>query len=300
MAAVESAASPEIGEDAGFVMQVSQPEHPLERTAFDALARLPGGLEEKIADTTRELLESPKVFRVGSEKSFLSAEQESVAKHATELGTDVAKSAPNMPTYRFAQPTSPDAAFSRAASAPVALAAEQLAAADPSAAMQAASTPAPAAAHRAVEAVLTAVERLGAGERQTVNLQFSVGGADLAVRVELRADEVRATFRTDSPELRAALAQEWQAVTADAGDRAFRLAPAVITANSSDGSALAAFVGDGSSRQREGQARRTANEVFASIASRSRGFASHAAAEIAAPLARAAMLPTSLHLHTHA
>ncbi|MBI5766919.1 MAG: hypothetical protein HZA93_03940 [Verrucomicrobia bacterium] len=203
-----------------------------------------------------------------------------------------------MPDFHSTQLTSPEAVHSRAASVSVEQAGSgRLHAADLPAT---APAPMPATAHRAVEAVLTAVERFGAAERHAVNLQFSVGGADLAVRVELRADEVRATFRTDSPELRAALAHEWQAVAGDAGDRPFRLAPAVITSNQTDGAALSAFVGDGSPRQRDGQARRTANEVFASIASRSRGFASHAAAEIAAPLARAALLPTSLHLHTHA
>jgi len=84
-------------------------------------------------------------------------------------------------------------------------------------------TPAPAAApslppevapvtgtaHRAVEAVLEAVHQAGVREHPAVTLKFSVGGSDLAVQVEWRGEAVRATFRTESPELRHALAQEW-------------------------------------------------------------------------------------------
>src|SRR5581483_11633984 len=79
-------------------------------------------------------------------------------------------------------------------------------------------------AHRAVETALEVADRFTAQDRHTVNLQFSVAGQDLAVRVELRADEVRTTFRTDSPELRNALAHEWQSVAGQGtSERGLRL-----------------------------------------------------------------------------
>jgi hypothetical protein len=111
-----------------------------------------------------------------------------------------------------------------------------------------------------VEVVLQAAADVSSREQKTVNLQISVGDADLNVRVELHANEVRATFRTDSPELRAALSHEWQsaATISTNGDRTLRIVPAVF--NASEHSALNAFAGDTSSRERNQQARRDANE----------------------------------------
>jgi hypothetical protein len=102
------------------------------------------------------------------------------------------------------------------------------------------------AAHRAVEAILSAVERFAGAERHSVNLDFSIAGHELSVRVELRADEVRATFCTNSPELRAALAQEWQAVSGgNAREGSVKLGAPIFTANASVGepSAASSFSG---------------------------------------------------------
>ncbi len=97
------------------------------------------------------------------------------------------------------------------------------------------------AAHRAVEAILSAVERFAGAERHSVNLDFSIAGHELSVRVELRADEVRATFCTNSPELRAALAQEWQAVSGgNAREGSVKLGAPIFTANASAGESSAA------------------------------------------------------------
>lgn len=90
------------------------------------------------------------------------------------------------------------------------------------------AAPAVSDAHRAVEVVLHAVDRVARREQSAVKLEFSVGDAELVVRVERHANEVRATFRTDSPELRAALAQEWQAVTGAASDRGGRASSATF------------------------------------------------------------------------
>jgi hypothetical protein len=116
-------------------------------------------------------------------------------------------------------------------------------------------------------------------------LQFSVGGTDLNVRVEMRADEVRATFRTDSPELRSALAHEWQAAgNPVAGERSFRLAPPVFTSNQSDASGSLSFAGgDASSRQRDSGSRRAESDVFASLAATSRASRPGASSTVAEP-----------------
>lgn len=76
---------------------------------------------------------------------------------------------------------------------------------------------------------MSAADRLVTGEQKSVNLQFSVGNADLSVRVELRDGAVHATFRTDSTELRSALVHEWQSVNPGDSDRPVRLADPVFT-----------------------------------------------------------------------
>jgi hypothetical protein len=225
-----------------------------------------------------------------SDKTFLSASGKRVATPETILGTGVANSEPAMPAATLAHRPSFVAPLERAADLPVAVAA------DSPAGLQAAE---PATvAHRAVEAVLTAVERFSAGDRHAVQLQFSVGGTDLAVRVELRGTEVRTTFRTDSPELRSALAHEWQAAGAESPDRPGRLAPPVFSANES--AAFSQFSGDTTSRQRDARARRAeAEEFFSSVTGRPRSAAaaSVAGTGLTAPSTRAAA-GTALHLST--
>lgn len=82
------------------------------------------------------------------------------------------------------------------------------------------------AARRTIETVLTGADRFADASR-AVNLRFSVSGVDLAVHVALRGDAIHTTFRTDSPELRTALADQWREVTGD--DRSHRLADPVFT-----------------------------------------------------------------------
>ena len=231
---------------------------------------------------------------VSVQKTFLSAAAERVANDPADLGIAVANPEPLMPPLASNDRSAPAASHALAAPTSALVALGETPASVPPLFAPAA----PAAAHRAVDAVLNAAERFSTGERHTVNLQFSVGGADLAVRVELRADEVRATFRTDSAELRSALAHEWQAVSADPGGRPFRLAAPVFAANSTDPSGLAAFAGDSAPRQRDPNPRRTAGEVFASVASRARAVVSGPAVDVALPAGRLGSLPTSLHLHT--
>jgi len=151
-----------------------------------------------------------------------------------------------------------------------------------------------------VDAVMTAVERYSAGDRHSVQLQFSVGGADLSVRVELRGDEVRTTFRTDSPELRNALAHEWQAASrGTTEDRDVRMAPPVFSAGNN--SNFSSSSGDHSSRQRDAQARRgEADELFSAVAARSRATPAFSSAldDLGTTAARATAPGTALHLST--
>lgn len=93
-----------------------------------------------------------------------------------------------------------------------------------------------ALAHRAVEAVEAVVDAQVVSRLQpvpSVALRFRVGEQDLAVRIELRAGEVHTEFRTDSPELRQAVAQEWRAMTTRTDVPARMLEP--VFTNSAEG-----------------------------------------------------------------
>jgi len=152
-------------------------------------------------------------------------------------------------------------------------------------------------AHRAVEIVLQTADQLSSRNQRSVNLRFLVGDADLNVRVELRANELRTTFRTDSSELRAALAHEWQFVTAasSAGDRGFRFAPPAFGQNEQPGHT--ALAGDASSQQRQGQAHRDPSESPVHSAPRFNSGASPRAATGGTEV-RSNAGGKSLHLHT--
>lgn len=164
------------------------------------------------------------------------------------------------------------------------------------------------AAQRAVEAVLTAVERFSDGERHSVNLSFAMGDTALDVRVELRDDAIHATFHTESPELRQALASQWQAVTGagDSGERTLRLAAPVFTnqpAAQPAGTNFSSFAGgDGSSRQRESASRRSGDDALSVAGLRSRGPRTSSVGSVAdtsaAPAAARSASLTSHRLHT--
>lgn len=178
------------------------------------------------------------------EKIFVSSEAERLTPRSKSVGIGVAKPAANMPS-RFSFTPTPHPAFEYAPA--VAVASSERAA-------QVIDAPAPVAApqevassHQAVEAVLRAVDHVATREQHSVNLHFSVGETDLKVRVELRADEVRTTFSTDSAELRSALSHEWQAVAHPEASGSVRIAPATFTSEH----ATPAFSGDASSRDRQ-------------------------------------------------
>lgn len=72
-------------------------------------------------------------------------------------------------------------------------------------------------------------------ERSSVEVKFNFKDeTELSVRLSYRDGDVRTTFRTDSPELRAALTREWQGFVAGAAlePRGHRIADPVFTTSS--------------------------------------------------------------------
>jgi hypothetical protein len=278
--------------------EIANPQSPAIRP-FDSVAPIraenatavspPAHAAEFAAQLDVSAVETPRRENVRT-RNFVSTSDKQFTSRLGELGTGVAKPADAMPSA----PTLPrpsHAAFESASLLVDRAEAWDLAA--PQAPVETAVTADGVnTAQRAVEAVLTAVHRFSTSDRHAVNLQFSVGGADLSVRVELRADEVRATFHTDSAELRTALSQEWRAAAANDGERSLRLAPPVFSGNDTAGSA--AFSGDQASQQRHPSSARQADEMFSFSTSRTGA----SAAQSAAPISPRLPLSTALHLHT--
>lgn len=224
----------------------------------------------------------------GSGKSFLNASGKRVTSYPTNLGIGVAETASTMSAALLSPRASSPTAV---ADVPVAIGVESGKSIPDFAAPAevVAST-----AQRAVEEVLQVAERVLSRDQSSVNIQFSIGGQDLTVRVEMRANEVHAIFRTDSAELRAALSQEWQNVTNQGGDRSLRMAPPVFA--SADSNAFSSSSGDTASQQRDSGAQRTGHEFAPAMSARTASSSSAASA----PLAPAPRVwnRNSLHLHT--
>jgi len=227
----EATADLEIAAPVRGAQVASGPGFSLAPAVGDSMAKFAGGAASPVATTN--LAVEPE------DKKVLTIISKHVTGHASELGIYNALPTSTMTSTTFHAP-------------PPAIAAPVHGAAFVA---EAPASPAPAAmvadlgpvAHRAVDAVLTAAELLGSGNRSMVHLQFAVGDARLSVQVEMRAGEVRATFRTDSGDLRAALATEWQAMSGDS-HRAGRLADAVFAP--AHASSSASYSGDGASQQK--------------------------------------------------
>lgn len=220
-------------------------------------------------------------------KSFLAGGDERLASRLTDVGTTVAKTPLVMPTAEITPLAVRPDAYPVADYAVSSLEVP----ADLSATSQGGDIDHAQAAHRAVEAVLSAVDQAGDRTQQSVTLHFSVGDEQLKVRVERQADEVRAVFATDSDELRAALAQEWQAVGAD---RQVRGATPVFT--TADGGTSS--FGDGTSRQQQHLPQQNQNHPPAFPRFSERELDRPATAE---PTTAPAISPLhSHHLHTRA
>jgi len=153
-----------------------------------------------------------------------------------------------------------------------------------------------ASSSEAVQAALTTAEMLTASNtNKAVNLQFSVAGADLSLRVQLLNGQVHATFSTDSTQLRSALSNEWQSMSSSSGANV-HLAEPVFTA-SGGGSFLS---GDGASRQGGRQAAEEFAAALPASLSSLRPGAGPAAAAPAATASAPVAVASSLHLQTFA
>jgi len=286
-AAVVAAAATPIAAAAGGESRAPVAPRPLEagrptpraiRAAFTA-----GTSREKIADDAEQILPARFQSLEEAEKKILSINPERVTKSQDSLGIGAAMPDRTMFTNLFSHTSSGPAqvsvAVERAANAVPA----------PSASAEMASQ-----APRAVNVVLAVAERAVAANRPSVHLQFAVGGAQLSIKVELRAGEVHTTFRTDSSELRTALAAAWQSIDSET-NRGLRLADAVFTPASASGAG--ASLGDGASAQRDPGSRQAA-EVFQPPVLRSSS--PRADAETTKPDYREAALLPNLNLYTFA
>jgi len=82
----------------------------------------------------------------------------------------------------------------------------------------------------AVALAIESLEQRASGAASRVDLQFQVGGDKLGVRVEWREGTLHTFFRTDSTELRAALAHEWQSALPPVVSRELNVAPPIFGA----------------------------------------------------------------------
>lgn len=234
-------------------------------------------------------------------KKILSTEGQELGIGEEAVGTGVANLQSAMP-YASNFPAPAPAATGGFASAVDPSIEGQTAAAEFHAAPDSPAAAPAATTAQAVEAVLDAAQVAADARRSTVELKFTVGGSELQVRVDLRQDEVQATFRTESPDLRHALAHEWDSVvTAAAAERGVRLLPAIFSsaATQPDAGQSGAFNfagGDQSAAQREAQSRRGESTRAGAVARRAAATA--AVAPVAGGPVPRVSLPTSRHLHT--
>ena len=154
-------------------------------------------------------------------------------------------------------------------------------------------------AARAAQAVETVVSLVDAqvsrsqGSASAVRLNFNFNGNDLAVRIEMTNGVVRTQFRTDSPELRGAIASEWQAASPALQGR--DLVFSAPSFSSPGGQSDAAFTSDGGASRRQQTGEPDSQAQTWSPA----GFDQSPSAETAAEPAPAA-IPTVRHLQTFA
>lgn len=202
---------------------------------------------EKIAASTFLSPENSPAANLPDKKDFLSTGYAAVTMPAAGVGISVAQVAAVMPAVPPIRPKSASAA-APVPVMPVSVETRPVL-------NFAADAPAPAATLRetmaAVVSAVTAFERGESTGQKMLDLQFHVGDEHLALRVELRDGTVHTTFRTDSAELRTALAQEWHDVVPPAAGRELRLAEPVFS-SSPAGAGESAFgsLGHGAPHQR--------------------------------------------------
>ncbi len=252
------------------------------------ISSITDGAAEKIAvGVERSAKVGSTLKKLGIKNSLTTAEQD-VVDGSIGLGINVAKTRNNMPVLASASNRPSIDVAPSTFSAPV-LDFAALADEPPQAARYETS----GAAHRTVESVLAVADHFTTGGQHGVNLKFSVSGVDLAVRVEVRGGNIQATFRTDSPELRAALATEWRAVAAESGERGQQLAEPVFTSSASSHDSLQADSGASDQRGSNSRPDQFSFENHAAPRAASR----RSAASEPAAVATAVSLPLPGRLH---
>jgi hypothetical protein len=233
----------------------------------------------------------------GIRKDFQSVTPERHEKAATDVGTDVAKSSATMTSSVFVP------RLEAATPAPLAIGLPGGEKVELGVAAWHETPPAAAVAgtaEKAVTAVLEWVERSTSRDQHSVSLKFAMGETPLRVSVEWRADEVRATFQTDSAELRAALAQEWQVAAAKSPERFDRFEAPVFTAVGSGATGTGSAASDGFARQSQSHPQHSGHESAGYRPARSElaGASVGTGAALNGPTEH--VPATSRHLHTRA
>jgi hypothetical protein len=252
-AASEATAETAAAVESGSAEQAALPvDLKVDRAAPRRPARRAAGREEKIADRLNPTNRAWAPQGVVPAKTFVSAAQQEVRGGEGIVGTDVAKSGPAMP-FALAAHHSPTGSPVLPASDAQSTTFDLSAATEP--VQQARDTVA------TVMQVIDAQEKPAMSAARAVNLDFQFGEERLAVRVEFRDGMVRAHFRTQSLELRSALAQEWSHVAA-APENVLRLAePTFVTSSRAEQSA--SFNADGgAARQQSQQGQTPASAIF--------------------------------------
>ena len=196
-------------------------EQPLEENLKATRVALRG---EKIAAELKLTASNADGMTISDKKDFLLTDLKSVNAASSSVGTRVAKEIAPMIFTSVNRAKTASAEFSVGAFT------NSL---TPTAAFTSSvESPAPVATVRAtLVAVVTAIESLehrASGAASRVDLQFQVGGDKLGVRVEWREGTLHTFFRTDSTELRAALAHEWQSAMPPFVSRELNVAPPVF------------------------------------------------------------------------
>ena len=255
------------------------------------LGAQPASAEAKVAAAHDDDSSALELRSIMADKTFVDAKEDGFTHVAGVVGTATAKRAEVM-FARFLPASAQHPAFEYAGTA----AAVTTAPAEVPSPNQAAPAEAVGTAHEALEVVLRAVEQASAQGQKLVNLHFSIGHAALSVRIELRARDVRTTFRTESPELRAALSEEWQAIASSSPGERVRIVPAVFSA--SEHAAFNEFAGDTSSRSRDHGAHREAAHRSPIAISHARGTVTGAPERPIESATSAAVSLTAQHLYT--
>ena len=215
-------------------------------------AHTTGGHPENIAVSTPRADVGPVTPEKAVKNNDLVASKQQVAKHEPVVGTRAANPSEPMPvlfSHDYVSPVFRAEPLPNVTVAPVAF--------ETVASEAAGETEQVATARRAIATTLETVQQFSTADARGVNLKFSVSGTDLAVHVALRGGEIQTTFRTESPELRAALATEWRSVTAQFDAGAQRLAEPVFSANPASSSMQA----DAGASHREGRSAQQQQEA---------------------------------------